>query len=141
MSSINFFSSSVIGDFCDTFFSVQVRVGRCRCTMVLWSITLLQFLVRLLHSYLRFVNSLLALLRLGDEIFFQAVGSAYAFKNMPNNDRIVVVYFGDGAASEGDCHAAFNFAATLVRESNNLENRIALMPLIVLISPATKRAL
>lgn len=43
----------------------------------------------------------------------QAVGSAYAFKNMPNNDRIVVVYFGDGAASEGDCHAAFNFAATL----------------------------
>uniref|UniRef100_A0A1I7WZK1 2-oxoisovalerate dehydrogenase subunit alpha n=1 Tax=Heterorhabditis bacteriophora TaxID=37862 RepID=A0A1I7WZK1_HETBA len=31
-----------------------------------------------------------------------------------NNDRIVCVYFGDGAASEGDAHAAFNFAATLV---------------------------
>ncbi len=24
-----------------------------------------------------------------------------------------VVYFGEGAASEGDAHAAFNFAATL----------------------------
>ncbi|WKY01663.1 hypothetical protein Q1695_015572 [Nippostrongylus brasiliensis] len=43
----------------------------------------------------------------------QAVGSAYAFKRTPNNDRVVVVYFGDGAASEGDAHAAFNFAATL----------------------------
>jgi 2-oxoisovalerate dehydrogenase E1 component alpha subunit len=28
--------------------------------------------------------------------------------------KIVIVYFGDGAASEGDAHAAFNFAATLV---------------------------
>ncbi|VDK49050.1 unnamed protein product [Cylicostephanus goldi] len=44
----------------------------------------------------------------------QAVGTAYAFKRKPNNDRIVVCYFGDGAASEGDCHAAFNFATTLV---------------------------
>ncbi|KAL6725177.1 2-oxoisovalerate dehydrogenase subunit alpha [Ancylostoma duodenale] len=43
----------------------------------------------------------------------QAAGCAYAFKRKPNNDRIVVVYFGDGAASEGDAHAAFNFAATL----------------------------
>ncbi|CAD6188299.1 unnamed protein product [Caenorhabditis auriculariae] len=43
----------------------------------------------------------------------QAVGSAYAFKRQPNNNRIVTVYFGDGAASEGDAHAAFNFAATL----------------------------
>ncbi|CAJ0580997.1 unnamed protein product, partial [Mesorhabditis spiculigera] len=43
----------------------------------------------------------------------QAVGSAYAFKRQPNNDRVVCVYFGDGAASEGDAHAAFNFAATL----------------------------
>ncbi|VDM54036.1 unnamed protein product [Angiostrongylus costaricensis] len=42
-----------------------------------------------------------------------AVGSAYAFKQIPNNGRIVVVYFGDGAASEGDAHAAFNFAGTL----------------------------
>lgn len=42
----------------------------------------------------------------------QAVGSAYAFKR-ENNGRIVCVYFGDGAASEGDAHAAFNFAATL----------------------------
>ncbi|PIO59363.1 dehydrogenase E1 component [Teladorsagia circumcincta] len=43
----------------------------------------------------------------------QAVGTAYAYKLTPNNDRVVVVYFGDGAASEGDAHAAFNFAATL----------------------------
>ncbi|CAI4232056.1 unnamed protein product [Auanema sp. JU1783] len=43
----------------------------------------------------------------------QAVGSAYAFKRQPNNDRVVCVYFGDGAASEGDAHAAFNFAGTL----------------------------
>lgn len=43
----------------------------------------------------------------------QAVGAAYALKRIPNNDRIVVCYFGEGAASEGDAHAAFNFAATL----------------------------
>ncbi|XP_068633996.1 2-oxoisovalerate dehydrogenase subunit alpha, mitochondrial [Battus philenor] len=43
----------------------------------------------------------------------QAVGAAYAFKRTPNNDRCVVCYFGEGAASEGDAHAAFNFAATL----------------------------
>lgn len=43
----------------------------------------------------------------------QAVGSAYVFKRQPNNDKCVVVYFGDGAASEGDTHAAMNFAATL----------------------------
>ncbi|TKR64742.1 hypothetical protein L596_025230 [Steinernema carpocapsae] len=42
----------------------------------------------------------------------QAVGSAYAFKRA-KADRVVCVYFGDGAASEGDAHAAFNFAATL----------------------------
>lgn len=43
----------------------------------------------------------------------QAVGAAYAFKRRPNNDRCVITYFGEGAASEGDAHAAFNFAATL----------------------------
>ncbi|KAL0879857.1 hypothetical protein ABMA27_002390 [Loxostege sticticalis] len=43
----------------------------------------------------------------------QAVGAAYAFKRTPNNDRVVICYFGEGAASEGDAHAAFNFAATL----------------------------
>ncbi|KAI6187616.1 2-oxoisovalerate dehydrogenase subunit alpha [Aphelenchoides besseyi] len=42
----------------------------------------------------------------------QAVGSAYAFKR-DGSGRVVIVYFGDGAASEGDAHAAFNFAATL----------------------------
>lgn len=43
----------------------------------------------------------------------QAVGAAYALKRQPNNDACVVCYFGEGAASEGDAHAAFNFAATL----------------------------
>lgn len=43
----------------------------------------------------------------------QAAGAAYAFKQMPDNKRVVLVYFGEGAASEGDTHAAFNFAATL----------------------------
>jgi len=42
----------------------------------------------------------------------QAVGSAYAFKRQ-GKDRAVICYFGEGAASEGDAHAAFNFAATL----------------------------
>lgn len=40
-----------------------------------------------------------------------AVGAAYGFK-IANEDRIALCFFGDGAASEGDCHAAFNMAAT-----------------------------
>lgn len=43
----------------------------------------------------------------------QAAGAAYAFKQTSDNKRVVIVYFGEGAASEGDAHAAFNFAATL----------------------------
>ncbi|KAL5008673.1 hypothetical protein ScPMuIL_014254 [Solemya velum] len=42
----------------------------------------------------------------------QAAGAAYAFKRAQNN-LCVICYFGEGAASEGDAHAAFNFAATL----------------------------
>lgn len=42
----------------------------------------------------------------------QAVGSAYALKREAKG-RIVICYFGEGAASEGDAHAALNFAATL----------------------------
>ncbi|XP_061437568.1 2-oxoisovalerate dehydrogenase subunit alpha, mitochondrial [Lethenteron reissneri] len=42
----------------------------------------------------------------------QAVGAAYAYKRA-NNDRVVICYFGEGAASEGDAHAGFNFSATL----------------------------
>jgi len=42
----------------------------------------------------------------------QAVGSAYAFKRAQNM-LCVICYFGEGAASEGDAHAALNFAATL----------------------------
>jgi len=42
----------------------------------------------------------------------QASGAAYAAK-LAGEDRIVVCYFGEGAASEGDFHAALNFAATL----------------------------
>ena len=40
----------------------------------------------------------------------QATGAAYAIKGQ---DRAVICYFGDGSASEGDAHPAFNFAATL----------------------------
>jgi 2-oxoisovalerate dehydrogenase E1 component alpha subunit len=40
----------------------------------------------------------------------QAAGAAYALKG---TGRVVICYYGDGAASEGDAHAAFNFAATL----------------------------
>lgn len=39
----------------------------------------------------------------------QASGAAYALKG---KGRVVICYFGEGAASEGDAHAAFNFAAT-----------------------------
>ncbi|XP_011162640.2 2-oxoisovalerate dehydrogenase subunit alpha, mitochondrial [Solenopsis invicta] len=42
----------------------------------------------------------------------QAVGCAYAFK-LDKKKACVACYFGEGAASEGDAHAAFNFAATL----------------------------
>lgn len=42
----------------------------------------------------------------------QAVGAAYAFK-LDKKKACVACYFGEGAASEGDAHAAFNFAATL----------------------------
>lgn len=41
-----------------------------------------------------------------------AVGFAYAMKRQ-RSDRAVICYFGEGASSEGDAHAAFNFAATL----------------------------
>ncbi|GAM89742.1 hypothetical protein ANO11243_077810 [Dothideomycetidae sp. 11243] len=47
----------------------------------------------------------------------QASGAAYAVKqqnaqNPMDDPRIVVAYFGEGAASEGDFHAALNIAAT-----------------------------
>lgn len=42
----------------------------------------------------------------------QAVGSAYSCK-LQKNGKIVVVYFGEGAASEGDAFSGFNFASTL----------------------------
>lgn len=42
----------------------------------------------------------------------QASGAAYALKRS-NPGTCVICYFGEGAASEGDAHAAFNFAATL----------------------------
>lgn len=41
-----------------------------------------------------------------------APGYAYGLK-LSNSKSCVTVYFGDGAAQEGDCHAAMNFAATL----------------------------
>lgn len=47
----------------------------------------------------------------------QASGAAYAIKmqnlqNPTNEQRVVACYFGEGAASEGDFHAALNIAAT-----------------------------
>lgn len=41
-----------------------------------------------------------------------AVGSAYAIKRR-GDGLCVVCFFGDGAASEGDAHGAFNMASTL----------------------------
>lgn len=40
----------------------------------------------------------------------QAVGTALSSK-MRGDDSITIVYFGDGAASVGDCHESMNFAA------------------------------
>lgn len=42
----------------------------------------------------------------------QASGAAYALKRA-GKKNVVICYFGEGAASEGDFHAALNFAATL----------------------------
>ncbi|GFH22113.1 branched-chain alpha-keto acid dehydrogenase E1 component alpha chain, partial [Haematococcus lacustris] len=41
-----------------------------------------------------------------------AVGAAYAMK-LSGASTVAVAYFGEGAASEGDAHAALQFAATL----------------------------
>ena len=40
-----------------------------------------------------------------------AVGHGYANK-LRGKDSLVICYFGEGAASEGDAHAAMNFAPT-----------------------------
>ncbi|XP_010260451.1 PREDICTED: 2-oxoisovalerate dehydrogenase subunit alpha 2, mitochondrial-like isoform X2 [Nelumbo nucifera] len=42
----------------------------------------------------------------------QAVGAAYSLK-MDSKDACVITYFGDGGTSEGDFHAALNFAAVM----------------------------
>jgi len=42
----------------------------------------------------------------------QASGAAYALK-LQGKKQVVMCYFGEGAASEGDFHPALNFAATL----------------------------
>lgn len=39
----------------------------------------------------------------------QAAGAALATK-MQQEDRVVIVHFGDGASSQGECHEAMNFA-------------------------------
>lgn len=44
--------------------------------------------------------------------FSQASGSAYSFK-LQQKGNVVVCYFGEGAASEGDAFSGMNFAATL----------------------------
>lgn len=46
----------------------------------------------------------------------QAVGAAYAYKlrqGQANSENLPICFFGEGAASEGDFHAALNFSATL----------------------------
>ncbi|XP_029655110.1 uncharacterized protein LOC115228734 [Octopus sinensis] len=43
----------------------------------------------------------------------QAVGQAYVKKIFEEQDSCVVVFFGEGAASEGDAFTGLNFAATL----------------------------
>lgn len=44
----------------------------------------------------------------------QAAGMAYGEKYIHDkNDRVVICYFGEGAASEGDFHAGVNIASTL----------------------------
>jgi 2-oxoisovalerate dehydrogenase E1 component alpha subunit len=40
----------------------------------------------------------------------QATGAAYAYKRAQNG-QCCITYFGDGGSSEGDAHAAMNFAA------------------------------
>lgn len=45
-------------------------------------------------------------------VSLSAAGAAYAVKR-ENTNRAVICYFGEGAASEGDAHAGFNFSATL----------------------------
>lgn len=45
-------------------------------------------------------------------LHFTAVGAAYAYKRAQNG-FCVICYFGEGTSSEGDAHAALNFAATL----------------------------
>eukprot|EP00466_Bigelowiella_natans_P020664 jgi/Bigna1/41237/e_gw1.51.109.1 len=62
----------------------------------------------------------------------QASGTAYALKRR-GEDACVVCYFGDGAASEGDFHAALNFASTLECPviffcRNNGNNQYAILP-------------
>ncbi|PVU99783.1 hypothetical protein BB559_000416 [Furculomyces boomerangus] len=42
----------------------------------------------------------------------QAVGTAFALKR-EGNGSVVICYFGEGSASEGDFHAALNMAATI----------------------------
>jgi 2-oxoisovalerate dehydrogenase E1 component alpha subunit len=42
----------------------------------------------------------------------QAAGVGYGYR-LSNSDNVCMCYFGEGAASEGDFHAALNFAATL----------------------------
>ena len=42
----------------------------------------------------------------------QASGAGYTYR-IKGEDKVAVTYFGEGAASEGDFHAALNFAATL----------------------------
>jgi len=42
----------------------------------------------------------------------QAAGAAYYLRHIKKQENVVICYFGEGAASEGDFHAALNMAST-----------------------------
>ena len=59
-----------------------------------------------------YIRTYLAVLQSTSPQIPQAAGYAYAMKQR-DKDACAVCYFGEGAASEGDCHSAMNMAATL----------------------------
>ena len=89
------------------------REDRCPCIMEAKISTLSPSHHHLLPSCLK-VHSILRQLYppLPHSVSTTASGAAYSLARQKSG-LVVVCYFGEGAASEGDAHAAFNFAATL----------------------------
>ena len=57
-------------------------------------------------------KKLLYMRQLRQYLSVSATGYPYAMKRA-GTGNCVICYFGEGTASEGDAHAAFNFASTL----------------------------